>query len=80
MVEKFLETYVKKIVTFPEQVSIQSKQEDSVRLLDVFVALDDMGRVIGKDGRMIVSLKTFVSGCKAKDGMTYKITVHPCQP
>ncbi|MDL0080650.1 MULTISPECIES: KH domain-containing protein [Helicobacter] len=79
MVEKFLETYVKKIVASPDKVSIRSSQGDGVRLLDVFVSVDDMGRVIGKDGRMIVSLKTFVSGCKAKDGMTYKITVHPCE-
>ncbi|WP_299326919.1 KH domain-containing protein [uncultured Helicobacter sp.] len=78
MVEQFVESYIKKIVSSPEKVSIQSSQENDLKLLDVFVATDDMGRVIGKDGRMIVSLKTFVSGVKAKDGMTYKITVHPC--
>lgn len=79
MVEKFLETYIKKIVAFPEKVSIDSRisQEEKMCFLDVFVSVEDMGRVIGKDGRMIAALKTFVSGCKAKDGMTYKITVHP---
>ncbi|MGX2971489.1 KH domain-containing protein [Helicobacter sp. T3_23-1059] len=79
MIEKFLESYVKKIVAYPEQVAVESRlvKDENLRLLDVFVGVQDMGRVIGKEGKMIAALKTFVSGCKAKDGLTYKITVHP---
>ena len=79
MIEKFLESYVKKIVAHPEQVAVESRllKEENMKLLDVFVGVQDMGRVIGKEGKMIAALKTFVSGCKAKDGLTYKITVHP---
>ncbi len=79
MIEKFLENYVKKIVAYPEQVAVESRllKEENLKLLDVFVCVEDMGRVIGKEGKMIAALKTFVSGCKAKDGLTYKITVHP---
>lgn len=79
MIEKFLESYVKKIVAYPEQVAVESRllKEENLKLLDVFVCVEDMGRVIGKEGKMIAALKTFVSGCKAKDGLTYKITVHP---
>ncbi|MGX3043640.1 KH domain-containing protein [Helicobacter sp. T3_23-1056] len=79
MIEKFLESYVKKIVSYPEQVAVESRlvKDENLRLLDVFVGVQDMGRVIGKEGKMIAALKTFVSGCKAKDGLTYKITVHP---
>ncbi len=79
MVENFLKAYVSKIVTFPNKVSVQPRisHEENICFLDIFVCIDDMGRVIGKDGRMIAALKTFVSGCKAKNGMTYKITVYP---
>lgn len=79
MIEKFLESYVKKIVAYPEQVAVESHllKDENMKLLDVFVGVQDMGRVIGKEGKMIAALKTFVSGCKAKDGLTYKITVHP---
>lgn len=75
MVEKFLESYIKKIVAIPEKTYIQRHSiEDGMCCLDIFVSAEDMGKVIGKDGRMISALKTFVSGCKAKDGVTYRIT------
>ncbi|EFX42806.1 hypothetical protein HSUHS1_0880 [Helicobacter suis HS1] len=35
----------------------------------------DMGRVIGKDGKMVSALRTFISGVKVKDGLSYKIIV-----
>ena len=35
----------------------------------------DTGKLIGKDGKMINSLKTLISGCKAKDGKSYRVTV-----
>jgi predicted RNA-binding protein YlqC (UPF0109 family) len=34
-----------------------------------------MRKLIGKDGKMINSLKTLISGCKAKDGKSYRVTV-----
>ncbi len=78
MIEQFLESYVKKITNIPEKIHIKKHEvQDGVCCLDIFVSTEDMGKVIGKDGRMISALKTFVSGCKAKDGITYKITVHP---
>ncbi len=35
----------------------------------------DIGKLIGKNGNMINALKTIANGCKAKDGISYKIQV-----
>lgn len=76
MVEKFLEDYVKKIVQHPEDVStFVAPISDGCKSVVIYASAQDIGRVIGKDGKMISALKTFISGSKAKDGLTYKIVV-----
>ncbi|PAF41173.1 KH domain-containing protein [Helicobacter sp. 11S03491-1] len=77
MIEQFLQDYVKKIVQQPEKVSVsmETSQEDGYRNIIIYTSPIDIGRIIGKDGKMISALKTFVSGAKAKDGFTYKIVV-----
>jgi len=35
----------------------------------------DIGKLIGKNGNMINAIKTMANGCKAKDGVSYKIQV-----
>ncbi|PAF52363.1 KH domain-containing protein [Helicobacter sp. 13S00477-4] len=76
MVEKFLENYVKKIVQHPNEVSVSIDSfEEGYKDIVIYTSSLDMGKIIGKDGRMISALKTFISGAKAKDGFTYRIVV-----
>ena len=76
MVKDFIVEYVKLIVKHPEMVSIDTNtlDENSAELL-LYVHPDDIGKVIGKDGRMIGSIKTVISGCKPKGGPNYKVSV-----
>ncbi|TLD82271.1 KH domain-containing protein [Helicobacter sp. MIT 05-5293] len=76
MVEDFIKEYVKKIVIRPEAIDIQTQDlEDDTREITIFADAEDVGRLIGRDGKMVGSLKTFISGTKAKDGRNYKIIV-----
>lgn len=76
MVEDFIKEYVKKIVIRPEVIDIQTQDlEDDTREITIFADAEDVGRLIGRDGKMVGSLKTFISGTKAKDGRNYKIIV-----
>lgn len=80
-VQSFLETYVKKIVKYPDEVKIKTdigKKSDYV--LHIEVANEDVGKVIGKDGKMISSLKNVISACKAKDNISYRLVVLPNKP
>ncbi|GGD36376.1 RNA-binding protein [Malaciobacter pacificus] len=76
MVTKFIENYAKLIVSVPEEVSVSKEIiEDNFAQITIKVNSVDIGKLIGKNGNMINALKTMANGCKAKDGISYKIQV-----
>lgn len=76
MVEDFIREYAKKIVNKPEAIDIQIQdEEDNTREILILADSQDVGRLIGRDGKMVGSLKTFISGTKAKNGKNYRIAV-----
>ncbi len=76
MIDKFLEEFAKLLVDNPGGVRIEQSNVDET-FCDVIIYADkvDTGKLIGKDGKMINSLKTLISGCKAKNGKSYRVTV-----
>lgn len=76
MITNFIENYAKLIVSVPEDVSISIENIDETFAEITIVANSvDIGKLIGKNGNMINALKTMANGCKAKDGISYKIQV-----
>ncbi|MCH5313390.1 MAG: KH domain-containing protein [Helicobacter sp.] len=76
MVEDFIREYAKKIVNKPEAIDIQiTNAPDNTYEILILADAQDVGRLIGRDGKMVGSLKTFISGTKAKDGKNYRIAV-----
>ena len=75
MIEKFVEEYAKLIVSHPD--NIHSKVDETVDLYEItlYAHANDLGKLIGKEGKMIGSIKNIISGCKAKNGKNYKINV-----
>ena len=72
------ETIVKKIVSDPESVSVkefETEEEDTV-LIEVMISNDDLGKVIGKDGRIINAIRTLVQASSyINDNKKIKINV-----
>jgi uncharacterized protein len=78
MVEAFLSSYTKLLVEHPEDISIEiEKMDESFDEITIFANSEDIGKLIGKQGRMINSIKTVISGCKAKGGKNYRVNVKP---
>lgn len=78
MVESFLSSYTKLLVEHPEDISIEIQEMDeSFDEITIFANSEDIGKLIGKQGRMINSIKTVISGCKAKGGKNYRVNVKP---
>lgn len=63
---EFVEYVVKKIVDNPDEVQVQEVKAEKVILLEIRVAKDDMGKVIGKGGRVANALRTIVGAAAAK--------------
>lgn len=51
---------VKNLVHQPEEVSIEEIEQDDNLSIEIRVAADDVGRVIGKKGRIIKAIRTVV--------------------
>ncbi len=76
MVHEFLETFAKLIADNPDHVRVQNVDvDDTFSEIVIYADKGDTGKLIGKNGKMINSIKTVISGCKAKNGKSYRITV-----
>ncbi|MCD6420661.1 MAG: KH domain-containing protein [Synergistetes bacterium] len=54
--KELAEFLIEKIVKYPDRVSVDAKEEGDKITIDVKVAEEDIGRVIGRRGRMVQSL------------------------
>jgi uncharacterized protein len=76
MITNFIENYAKLIVSVPQDVKVSKEIiDESFAEITIEANSVDIGKLIGKNGNMINALKTMANGCKAKDGISYKIQV-----
>ena len=59
---------VKKLVKEPDLVKVQQFEDDDELVVEIVVAEDDMGRVIGKKGKVATSIKTLIQAKAYNDG------------
>lgn len=58
--KELLEVIVKNLVDSPEKLTITETQKDKTVILELKVAPEDMGKVIGKQGRIAKAIRTVV--------------------
>ena len=76
MVVDFITEYAKLIVNNPEDISVNIEMlRDDFAQVTINANEADIGKLIGKNGNMINAIKTMINGCKAKDGISYKLQV-----
>ncbi len=63
-----LEYLVKSVVENPDEVKVEVVERQGSVALEVTVAEGDMGRVIGRRGRVANSIRTIVRAAASKDG------------
>ena len=56
------------LVDQPDQVKVTATEGPEAIILELNVAADDMGKVIGKQGRIAKALRTVVKAATTKDG------------
>ena len=54
------------IVNQPDAVEVTETQDDNASVLELKVAQEDLGRVIGKQGRTAKSLRTILNAAAAR--------------
>jgi uncharacterized protein len=66
--KELVEYVVKALVESPDDVSVAEIDEQGETILELTVAGSDMGRVIGKRGRVINAIRTLAQVNAAKQG------------
>ena len=65
-VRKLIQEVAKTLVDHPEEVRVEAVPEGELLVLELTVAEDDMGRVIGKAGRTARALRSLLSAAAAR--------------
>ena len=71
--KNLVESIVKSLVDHPDDVQISETAGESIVILEISVAPDDVGKVIGKEGRIANAIRTIVKAAAAK--LDKKVTV-----
>lgn len=71
--KQIVEIIAKSLVDHPEDVVVDEKQEDRTTVFELHVASDDMGKVIGKQGRIAKAMRTVVKAAATRENK--KVTV-----
>ncbi len=71
--KNLVESIVQSLVDYPDEVSITETTGESIVILEIGVAADDVGKVIGKEGRIANAIRTIVKAAAAK--LEKKVTV-----
>ena len=65
--KELVEYIVKALVDKPADVNISQTEGESVTILEIRVAPEDIGKVIGKEGRIANAIRTITKAAAAKD-------------
>lgn len=65
--KELVEVIAKSLVDNPEEVVVIEKEKDDAIVLELHVAKDDMGKVIGKQGRAAKAIRTIVKSVASKE-------------
>ncbi len=68
MLKDLLEYLAKSLVDNPGEVRVLVTETDTTVLLELSVDKDDVGKVIGKQGRIARALRTIIKASAVRDG------------
>jgi len=71
--QELVKVLAKALVEKPDAVEVESVEEEDRTVLKLHVAQEDMGRVIGKQGRIAKAIRTIVKSAATRENK--KVTV-----
>ena len=64
--KELIEYIAKSLVDYPEKVSVTELEGEQTTVLELKVAKEDMGKIIGKQGRTAGAIRTIVGAASTK--------------
>ncbi len=63
------------LVDYPEHVRVNEREESHQRVVELIVHPDDMGKVIGKQGRIAKAIRTVVAAAASRDPKRVEVDI-----
>ncbi|KKU87888.1 MAG: hypothetical protein UY18_C0024G0012 [Microgenomates group bacterium GW2011_GWF2_47_9] len=70
-----LEFVLKNITTVPDEVKIEERDEEGLTNYVISVHPDDVGRIIGKEGKVIKAIRTIMRVIAIQKGVRVRVSV-----
>jgi uncharacterized protein len=74
-VKELIELLVRSLVKNPDQVSVAERLENDTWIYEVTVAQEDMGKVIGKQGRIAKAIRTVAKAAATRDNRRVMVEI-----
>jgi predicted RNA-binding protein YlqC (UPF0109 family) len=74
-IKELVEYVAKALVSDPSQVKVKMVEKDRVVVIELNVGEDDMGRVIGKQGRIAKAIRAVVKSATANEKKRYLVEI-----
>ena len=65
--KELVEVIARSLVDYPEEVAVTEKEKEKAVVLELHVAQSDMGKVIGKQGRIAKAIRAVVKAAASKE-------------
>lgn len=73
--KELVEVIAKALVDSPDEVVVTEKTEGTNTVIELHVAASDMGKVIGKQGRIAKAIRSVVKAASSKDDMRVDVEI-----
>lgn len=73
--KELVEVIAKSLVDHPEDVRVEEKQQDRQVALELHVDEDDMGKVIGRQGRIAKAMRTVVKAAATRENKKVSVDI-----
>lgn len=75
ILKDLLEVIAKSLVDNPDDVNVNEVEGEQSIILELRVSQDDMGKVIGKQGRIAKAIRTVVKAAASKDNKRVAVEI-----
>ena len=73
--EELVVFLARSLVDHPEEVKVSSHEDGDTVVLELSVAEGDMGKVIGRQGRIAKAIRTVVKAASARENKKYMVEI-----
>lgn len=73
--KELLEIIARSLVDYPDEVHVNEVEGENSIVLELKVSKDDMGKVIGKQGRIAKAIRTVVKAAAVKENVRVSVEI-----